>query len=64
MVDFIEKTEIRYGWRFSPLKMLKYGTNGDLFHLKCQNKVQLGIYFIENDELRYGWAFIPENRPK
>ena len=65
------KTKIRYGWGFILLKMLKYGTAGDLiywkdekvnfenlFHGKGPKNVRLGIYIKKKTKIRYGCKFI------
>ena len=48
----LQNAEIRYGWGFMLLKMLKYGTAGVLVHLKCWTNVLLGSYIVENAKIR------------
>ena len=50
---FIESAEIRYGWGYVLLKMVK-GTAGNLFCRKCKSKVWLEFSFIENAKIWSG----------
>ena len=45
VVLIVQKAKIRYSWGFIPLKILKQGTVGDLFHWKDQNKVRLDFLY-------------------
>ena len=44
---------IKYGWGFKLLEMLKYGEIGALYCSKRKYKIRLGFYFIERCEVVY-----------
>ena len=54
VIYFTENAEIGYGCDFNLSKMLKKGAAGNLFHLKCINKVRLPTWSIGNSVIRYG----------